>query len=104
MVVTRKCKDPAYKPPPHFCPILACTKGGGVIAGFYGNILITIDYVIDVDNEECDSDECLVNSWRGMKTVIMGLDVMVVMDGSIQSVLEQQQKKSKWYCSKCFNN
>ena len=30
MVVMRKCKDPANKPPPHFCPILACTKGGGV--------------------------------------------------------------------------
>ena len=36
IVVTRKCKDPANKPPPHFCPMLACTKGGGVIAGFYG--------------------------------------------------------------------
>ena len=21
--------DPAHKPPPHFCPMLACTKGGG---------------------------------------------------------------------------
>ena len=36
MVVTRKYNDPANKPPPHFCPMLACTKGGGgVIAGFY---------------------------------------------------------------------
>ena len=29
MVVARKCNDPAYNPPPYFCPILACTKGGG---------------------------------------------------------------------------
>ena len=37
MVVTRKCKDPANKPPPHFCPMPACTEGGGdLIAGFYG--------------------------------------------------------------------
>ena len=28
MVVRRKCKDPTNKPPPHFCPMLACTKGG----------------------------------------------------------------------------
>ena len=36
MVVTWKHNDPAYKPPSYFCPMLACTKGGGVMAGFYG--------------------------------------------------------------------
>ena len=29
MVITQKCNDPAYKPPPHFYPMLACTKGRG---------------------------------------------------------------------------
>jgi hypothetical protein len=28
MVVRRKCHDPAYKPPPHYCPMLACRKRG----------------------------------------------------------------------------
>ena len=38
MVITCKYHYPAHKPPPLFCPMLACTKvgGGGVIAGFYG--------------------------------------------------------------------
>ena len=31
---------PTNKPPPLFCPISACTKGGGVIAGFYGTTLV----------------------------------------------------------------
>ena len=29
MVVTRKCKDPVYKPPPHFLPNPSMHKGGG---------------------------------------------------------------------------
>jgi hypothetical protein len=28
MVVRPKCHYPAYKPPPHFCPMLACRRGG----------------------------------------------------------------------------
>ena len=40
MVVTRKCNDPANKPPTHFCPIASIH--GGVITGFYGNVIILV--------------------------------------------------------------
>ena len=37
MVVTWQCNNPANKPPPHFCPMLALHKGGGgVITRFCG--------------------------------------------------------------------
>ena len=35
-------KDPAYKPLPHFCPMLACTREGGVILGFYGMAMLVM--------------------------------------------------------------
>ena len=40
MVVTRKCNDPANKPPTHFCPI--ANIHGGVITGFYGNVIVLV--------------------------------------------------------------
>ena len=36
MVVTFKCHYPVNKPPHLFCPMLACTRGGGIIVGLYG--------------------------------------------------------------------
>ena len=45
MVVTWKFNDPANKPPPHFCPMLSCTKGGwgggGVI--WYSTVHVHLD-------------------------------------------------------------
>ena len=38
MIVTRKCNNLTYKPPPHICPVPNASMqkgGGGVIAGFY---------------------------------------------------------------------
>ena len=35
MVVTQQYHDPVHKPPPLFCLMLACRKGGGVFVGFY---------------------------------------------------------------------
>ena len=51
-VVTQKCNNPVYmyKPPPRFCPMLACTKGGegggGVITGFYGSWCCTTPRIV----------------------------------------------------------
>ena len=42
MVVTRRCHDLAYKPPPNFCLRLACQRGGGVFSRFYDIYIIGV--------------------------------------------------------------
>ena len=67
MVVTRKCWNPAYKPIPRFCPMLACTKGGGIIVGFYGTCKSTLQpnigwehqpFIVHVAPHACTYTQC----------------------------------------------
>ena len=51
MVVTRQCHDPVNTPPPMFCLMLACTKGGrnrGILRYWYvGESLINNFYNVE---------------------------------------------------------
>ena len=45
MVITCEYHYPAHKPPPLFCPMLACTKRD-IIAGFYGDRKYYLRYTL----------------------------------------------------------
>ena len=74
-------KDPAYKPLPHFCPMLACTRegGGGVILGFYGMaIILYVGHALECNNcLPAQGSVCTCCHWHHiMATIMIRMHVM----------------------------